>query len=334
MKKHCNIPVFVPHLGCPHACVFCDQRAISGHGDLSLDTAREEIGRILSSLSPDTEREIAFFGGSFTCVGREQMLALCRLGREYLQSGAVSALRCSTRPDGIDGEVLSILKEYGFSTIELGVQSVSDRVLAACRRGHTFADSERACRLVREAGFSLVGQMMIGLPEADPESELATARFLCEAGASAARVYPTVVFRGTALWDETAEGRYRPLSLEEAIGRTASVLDVFDRAGVPVIRVGLCEGEGLRAAAAGPNDPALGERAMSRLFLRRAREALDPLSPAGKDLEIGVARGALSRMIGRGRENILALKRIYNSKNVKVIENSFLRGYNIKVKIV
>ncbi|MBQ7171371.1 MAG: radical SAM protein [Clostridia bacterium] len=334
MKKHCNIPVFVPHLGCPHACVFCDQRAISGHGDLSLEKAREEIGRILSSLSPDTEREIAFFGGSFTCIERERMLALCRLGREYIQSGAVSALRCSTRPDGIDGETLSVLKEYGFSTVELGVQSVSDPVLAACRRGHTFADTERACRLVRAAGLSLVGQMMIGLPAADPASELATARFLSSAGASAVRVYPTVVFSGTALAADTASGRYQPLSTEEAIERTAAVLDVFDRAGVPVIRVGLCEGEGLRAAAAGPNDPALGERAMSRLFLRRAREALDPLAPAGRDLAIEVPRGALSRMIGRHRENLFALKRIYNAKNVKVIENPFLKEYNIQVKII
>lgn len=333
MKKHVNIPVFVPHLGCPNDCVFCDQRQISGHRSFDIDDARKEIEEILSVVPSDAEKEIAFFGGSFTGIDRELFLSLCALGKEYKDKGGVSGLRCSTRPDYVNGEILDTLISYGFATVELGVQSTDDSVLSVCRRGHTAKITENACRLIKEKGLRLGGQMMIGLPGSSGESEKRTARFICEMGADEARVYPTVVFPKTELFHMCGRGEYEPLSVEEAAERTADVLEIFEEAGVKVIRVGLCESEGLRRAFAGPAVPDMGERAMSVLFLRRAFEALSSLDAEGKDCEIWVGSGKTSKMCGHKRENIRKIQEKFKPKTVKVIEKTDIIGYNIKVKV-
>ena len=176
--RHVNIPVFIPHLGCPNDCVFCNQRMISGHLSFDADSVDGEISRALSTVEPDADCEIAFFGGSFTGIDRALMIRLLDIAKKYADSGRVSSIRLSTRPDYIDGEILRILSRYPVRTIELGVQSLSDRVLSASRRGHDASRSVEAMREVRGAGFSLVGQMMIGLPLSEPGDETATAEKL------------------------------------------------------------------------------------------------------------------------------------------------------------
>ncbi|MBQ7383185.1 MAG: radical SAM protein, partial [Clostridia bacterium] len=136
MKKHVNIPIFIPHLGCPNDCVFCNQRSISGRQSFDVSEVEPQIEQVLSTLSEDTEREIAFFGGSFTGIDRELMLYLLGVAKKYIDSGRVSGIRLSTRPDYIDRERLDILSRYGVSAVELGLQSMDERVLAASRRGH------------------------------------------------------------------------------------------------------------------------------------------------------------------------------------------------------
>ena len=139
--SHKNIPVFIPHLGCPNDCVFCNQRKITEHLSFDEGGVKDGIDEAVKTLLPGDDAEIAFFGGSFTGIDRELMIRLLRLGHTYIERGAVSSLRCSTRPDYIDGEILDILKKYGVKTVELGIQSTDDKVLAACRRGHTAAQS-------------------------------------------------------------------------------------------------------------------------------------------------------------------------------------------------
>ena len=184
--RHINIPIFVPHLGCPHTCVFCNQRSISGHLDFDPVTVRDEIENALSTLG-ERDAEIAFFGGSFTGIDRSLMLYLLGVAKEYIDSGKVSGIRLSTRPDYIDREILDILRDHGVTAVELGLQSMSDRVLSSCSRGHDSSTAERACALVCEYGFELVGQMMIGLPQSSAEDEIYTAEKLCEMGVMAAR---------------------------------------------------------------------------------------------------------------------------------------------------
>ncbi len=197
MGRHVNIPIFIPHLGCPNQCVFCNQRSISGTVSFDEANVKSTIDQALSTVRCDDVCEIAFFGGSFTGIDRELMIRLLELGRGYIDKGLISSLRCSTRPDYIDGQVLDILKLYGVKTVELGLQSTDDGILRLSKRGHTLADEERAVRLIKEWGFELIGQMMIGLPGASAESEVETAKRLVEWGCDGARIYPTVVFKDT-----------------------------------------------------------------------------------------------------------------------------------------
>ena len=161
-KKHVNIPIFIPHLGCPNDCVFCNQRTISGHGDFHIESVKDEIDEALSTISADTEREIAFFGGSFTGIDRELMIELLDLAESYIKKGAVSQIRLSTRPDYISKEILDILSLYSVKTIELGLQSLNDNVLLASKRGHDSKIAKEACRLIKERGFSLMSIMDTG----------------------------------------------------------------------------------------------------------------------------------------------------------------------------
>ena len=182
-KRHVNIPIFIPHLGCPNNCVFCNQRTISGVQHFDISDVRRQINEALSTVGPDVEREIAFFGGSFTGIDRDLMIALLEISHEYLERGLVNSVRCSTRPDYITDEILDILERYGVATIELGLQSTSEAVLARSKRGHGFDVEKEACRLIVERGISLIGQMMIGLPGSTLEDEIATAEFIVNSGA-------------------------------------------------------------------------------------------------------------------------------------------------------
>lgn len=330
-RPHANIPIFIPHLGCPNACVFCDQRAISGQRAYDPNAVRQRIEETLATLDGCPHREIAFFGGSFTGIDREEMIALLELAQSYVRAGAVESIRLSTRPDYIDEEILTVLSRYAVRTVELGLQSMDDRVLAAARRGHDSETAARACRLIKQYGFSLVGQMMIGLPLADGESERMTASRIVDLGADAARVYPTVVFRGTELCRMAERGEYRVPSEDDMIGRTADVLEIFDRAAVPVIRVGLCASETLVSSEAvfgGANQSAMGELAMGEVFYRRMRECLLHTSTAG-EVTFRVARKGASRAAGQRRKNTARLCREFGLLRIRIYEDASLSGYQI-----
>ena len=323
MKKHANIPVFIPHFGCPNDCVFCNQRKISGVANYDADEVKNTIDTALSTLDAGTEDvQIAFFGGSFTGIPRDEMLYLLKLAKGYIDSGAVSSVRLSTRPDYINGEILDILKKYGVRTVELGIQSASDRVLAACRRGHTRADSERAMKAVVGYGFELVGQMMTGLPLSTGETELETAKMIADCGASAARIYPTVVFTDTALYGMVKSGEYTPLSEDEHIERAASVLEYFDRRGVKVIRIGLQAGEALinRDGVFGCYDESVGEKCYGEYYKKRIVASLGG-GIAGKRVVIHVKKGEASRAAGYRGANKKALL-ILGASSVSVYEDS------------
>lgn len=278
--RHINIPIFIPHLGCPHTCVFCNQRKISGVGCVDIGAVREQIDTTLDGIrgrEGEYECEIAFFGGSFTGIPRDELTELLELARPYVDDGRVASLRCSTRPDYIDEEIIDLLLRYRMTTVELGVQSTSEEVLRRCERGHTAEQSMAALRMIRESGMHAIGQMMTGLPGSTRESDLQTGRDIIGAGADGARIYPTMTFAGTALEGMLRRGEYTPPSAEETVERVADLCELFSAAGVPVIRIGLCYGEGLTGddgIVAGDYECAIGEMAQSRVFLRRLRALL------------------------------------------------------------
>ncbi|MCM1382549.1 MAG: radical SAM protein, partial [Muribaculaceae bacterium] len=242
-KRHSNISVFIPHMGCPHACSFCNQRAISGTVSAP---SPGEVGEILEkaceNLPPkfsNSDTEIAFFGGSFTAVDRDYMTALLERAYPYVQSGKVGGIRCSTRPDCVDRDVLNVLKKYGVTAVELGAQSMDNSVLAANGRGHTAEDVYRASELVREYGFEPGLQMMTGLYGSSPEKDLETAEKIAEIRPDTVRIYPTVILKKTRLGELFESGEYTPYPFETAAEICADMLEMFERKNIRVIKLGL-----------------------------------------------------------------------------------------------
>ena len=331
-KSHANIPVFIPHLGCPNDCVFCDQRTISGVSEFSLSDVRGTVENALATLEgTGRTAEIAFFGGSFTGIDRALMISLLDLAEEYVESGKVSGIRMSTRPDYISDEIISVIGRYTLSEVELGIQSMSDKVLSACRRGHTAADTERACVLLKSAGIPFVGQMMTGLPSSTPDDEVYTARRICELGAAGCRIYPTVVFKNTCLAVMAERGEYTPLTVEEAVERSADVLEVFSENGVKCLRIGLQDSENLHDSEkyyAGPAHPALGELVRSEIFRRRMEAAVEMLLER-ECVHVKVPEGAVSMAVGAHGANREYLKNKFGIKKLKFTQTGSLQGYNV-----
>ena len=231
-KRHYNIPIFIPELACPFQCIYCNQQKISGR--LSIPTEEEILKIIEDHLSTipteNSEVELAFFGGNFTGIDKSEQIRLLQLVNPYLKSGRIKGIRLSTRPDYIDEEILKMLKDFGVRTIEIGAQSLDDKVLHLSKRGHTAKDTEQAAKMILEAGFSLGLQMMIGLPGDTLESAIYTANRIVELGADSTRIYPTLVIRDTVMEKMYHEERFKPLSLEEAVSWSKDLLLVFEKA--------------------------------------------------------------------------------------------------------
>ncbi len=335
--KHVNIPVFIPHLGCPQTCVFCDQRNITGKKQIDFDSIDSRITSVLSSVDKkNTETEIAFFGGSFTGIDRKDMLFLLNTAQKYVDSGEVDSIRLSTRPDYIDDEILTLLKNYKVKTIELGIQSMADDVLRASARGYTAARAEKACMDILKAGFSLVGQMMIGLPLSGSVHELHTAIRLCDIGISAARIYPTVVLYETELQRMTERGLYKPLTVDEAVKRSCDVLEIFVGRKTPVIRIGLCASDNLNGSSfySGAYHPAIGEMTENALFLKRLRRSFSAFKTEqlnGGDYTVYCPVRSASKVTGQKKRNINFILNEFNVNNIKIIETDIIEGYNIIV---
>ncbi|MBR0443258.1 MAG: radical SAM protein, partial [Clostridia bacterium] len=334
-RQHKNIPIFIPHMGCPHRCVFCDQCAISGQSGFDIAEAREQIEAALATLAPDTRAEIAYFGGSFTAIDRRLMIDLLDLAQDYVDAGRVSGIRFSTRPDAVGEDVLDVLSHYTVAAVELGLQSMDDEVLRACRRGHTADEARAACRRIVARGYSLVGQMMLGLPSSNADKEMATAREICDLGATAVRVYPAVVFDGTALGEMLKSGQYTPLSDAEAAERCAPILALLEERGVQRLRVGLCASETLSSSRVlgGANHSALGEMCYSTLFRRRMSELLDGQACDGRVAEFSVSQGKTSQAIGQKRQNVRELSARYGLAALRIREDDALVGTQVRLTL-
>lgn len=320
MTKHYTIPIFIPELACPFQCVFCDQRKISGTAKTpSMQEVDEIIQKHLNTLP--TEKafvEIGFFGGNFTGIPEADQRTFLSIAQKYVDQTHIQSIRLSTRPDYINPDVLSLLKEYAVQTIELGAQSMDEGVLIKSGRGHTAQDVIDSSLLITEAGFNLGLQMMLGLPGDDLEKCIETARQIVKLKPKDVRIYPTLVIEGTELAELFKEGKYKPLNMNDAVLWTKEVYRIFEAAGLNIIRVGLHPSEELtnnKALLAGPYHPNFREMVLTEMWKARILEKLE--FKANKSLIIYVAPQELNHAIGFGSTNITFLENKFDSVKIK-----------------
>ncbi len=324
--KHINIALFVPHMGCPNQCSFCNQKSISGQvKQITADDVRQAVNRALEGRNC-TDAEIAFFGGSFTAIDRSYMVELLESAYDFIRGGQVKGIRISTRPDCIDDEVLNILKSYGVTAIELGCQSMSDEVLAANLRGHTAEDVVKACSLIKKHGFELGLQMMTGLYMSDSKADIETAEKIISLSPDTVRIYPTVVLENTMLCNKYKSGEYKVQTLDEAAELCSKLLLMFHDAGIPVIRLGLHSGGNVENGfVAGVYHPAFRELCESRIYLEKVKEQIVNL-PKG-NVEITVGSKFVSQLTGQKKANLKKLEEM--GYRCSVIQNSAYKKYEI-----
>ncbi len=328
--RHINVALFVPHNGCPNQCSFCNQRAISGHRNQVKPSDVDKAVQIALENPESKGGEIAFFGGSFTAIERETMVSLLSAAYRYVENGSFKGIRISTRPDAVDEEICEILKTYGVTAVELGAQSLDDRVLMLNKRGHTADDIAKATKLLQKNGFETGLQMMTGLYGSTDEDSIETARKIIGLNPDTVRIYPTVVLENTELCELYRKGEYHPQGVEEAAELCAELLQVFEEAGIKVIRTGLHSGGDVEGEfVAGAYHPAFKEICESKIYLRKVTELIrENKIPEGK-IEIRVSPKAVSQMTGQKKANIEALKKL--GYEAKITADESIEKYKVYI---
>lgn len=325
--KHYNIPVFVPHLGCPHDCVFCNQRKITGHSEaLDIKEIKLSIDQVLDDLLSKDEAyiEIAFFGGSFTGIPVEEQVLYLELAHDYLKENLIQGIRLSTRPDYINVDILKRLKQYGVTTIELGVQSLSQKVLDLSKRNHDIHHVNEAVDLIRQYEIEYGLQMMIGLPGDTKELAIHTAKEIAKLCPSQVRIYPTVILKDTELEAMYDHKQYESLTLDEAVDWCVPIVEIFEKHNIKIIRVGLQSTDLLSsdAVVSGPYHPAFRQLVANKRWLMKLRQVLT--LNTYDHVEIQVNQKQYSDVVGQKRSNLLILKKELSNTEIIMTQSEKL----------
>ncbi len=323
------IPFFIPHAGCPHQCVFCDQKSITGKSappdPSSLPLA---ISSYLATASPGGPVQVAFYGGSFTALPVEVQKRYLGAVQPFLDAGTVESIRLSTRPDAVTPGILALLKQYHVRTVELGTQSMDDEVLLLSGRGHTSADTVNAVGLLREHAFIIGLQLMPGLPGDTSERFHDTVSRVISLKPDLVRIYPVLVIRDTPLAKLYRTGKYAPLSLEYAVRICRDAMERFEQAGITVVRIGLQRTEELErpgTVLAGPWHPAFRQLVESSRFLESMRAFLEPGNGSGP-ITFAVNPADLSSAIGQNRRNLHAIREQYGRDATIIADPALPKG--------
>jgi len=378
------IPIFLPHAGCPHRCVFCNQSLITGvnsrisdrsgfktsdqvqgqgagrsrkrsiHGYVSTyrrpatqplglrwgfeTTSIQVRSTVESFLKYKSARrgivQIAFFGGNFLGIDIDEIKRMLSEAAVFVKAGRVNSIRFSTRPDTIDRSRLDIIKNFPVSTVELGVQSMDDRVLVNTNRGHTSADTQKAVRRLKEFNYEIGVQLMVGLPGDDPGRLFASARRVAELKPDFIRIYPTVVVADSPLATLYKAGRYRPLPLKDAVTQVKELYRFFSRRNIQVIRMGLQATDDLEKGStilAGPYHPSFGHLVYSEIFLDKAISAIETVNPKGSAVTLHVHPRSVSKMRGLKNVNITKLNKKFPLQSVEIVSDHSLKEDQLAV---
>lgn len=320
MKKEYIIPIFVPHLGCKKCCTFCNQRTISGEKkQVTAEDVTKTIEYYLQNFKDEHKYvEVAFFGGSFTAIEREKQEELLTAVQPYIKNKKVDSIRLSTRPDAIDKSILKMLKKYHVKTIELGVQSSNNYILARCKRGHSFEDVIKASKLIRLYGFNLGHQIMVGLPDSNEKDDIQTAKDSIKLRPKMVRIYPVLVIKGTELEEEYEKGDFIPLTVSQAVERSKEIVKLFNQKHIQIIRVGLQNTDTITDVSkkeseviAGPYHPAFGQLVEDSIWYDKIVEKIKNINAKVIKVEIEANPKNTNNIIGHKKENIKKLKDTY-----------------------
>lgn len=324
------IPIFITHAGCPHRCAFCNQDTITGTGTSPPPAVGERIDAFLSACRP-TSRPVyvAFYGGNFLGLPDTEIRMLLTVADGYVRCGRIDGIRFSTRPDTIDSKRLDLLSPYPVHAIELGVQSMDEKVLALSRRGHSAADTAAAVARLRARGYHIGLQLMVGLPGDDEARAMDTAHRVAALFPDFVRIYPTVVLTGSPLARWYARGDYTPWPLSRCVSLVKRMLLLFQEKKIRVIRMGLqatADLDGGEGILAGPYHPAFGHLVFSEIYLDRATALLNAAGisgeMAGRTVGIRVHPRCVSKMRGQKNENIRRLQQQFGLAGVAVIADA------------
>lgn len=333
-RKHYIIPIFVPHKGCPHDCIFCNQKKITGQlGEVTADEVRQKIEEYLSTI-PTTGSciEVAFYGGSFTAIPIGYQKELLEAAFTYVEKGLIENIRVSTRPDCINAEICENLRRYGVSIVELGVQSMDEEVLRLCNRGHTTQDVVEAVHTLKVFGFTVGVQMMVGLPGDTCEKALMTAEKLIKLKPDIARIYPALVIKNTYMEDMYIQGDYQPLSLEDAVEESKELLIQFERNGVNVIRIGLQPTENIllgKDVAAGPFHPSMRHLVESLLYRDMLCSMLVKMPENHSFITVRVNPRNISELVGHKKSNIGYIKGKFSIDKFEIVQDNCVEADTI-----
>ncbi|MCM1316024.1 MAG: radical SAM protein [Prevotella sp.] len=331
--KHSNISIFVAHVGCPNKCSFCNQHTISGSQKApSAHEVRCICTQALSEIKNPENAEIAFFGGSFTAIPRDYMMELLRTAYEFIGEGKFHGIRISTRPDFITPEILEILKKYGVTAIELGAQSMNDDVLRMNERGHAAEDVFRASHLIREYGFELGLQMMVGLYGSTPETENETMNKIIEIKPDTVRIYPVVILKGTRLAELLKSGEYKPFDFDYVVEFSAECLINFEKNNIKVIKCGLHASEFVENDKIGGfYHPAFRELCENIIYRNKISEIIRKMSeiirPNVKQYIFKVNDKCISKALGHKKSNV----EFFRKKGIEIgfIPDSSIPEYEV-----
>ena len=324
------VPVFIPHQGCPFSCIFCNQKNITGVQEKDV---KKQIETFLSyKKDKNRDTEIAFYGGTFLGLHPTKIVNLLEIAEEFIKKNEASAIRFSTRPDSVNDTTLNLIKDFSVRTIELGVQSMDDRVLKVSQRGHTSSDTKKAFELIKERGFLTGAQIMIGLPEDSTDTILETANKLIKLAPNFLRIYPCVVLKNTILADMYQAGSYKPFSLKKSVEISKKLYLLFKENSIKVIRMGLQSTSSLEKEGnilAGPYHPSFAHLVFSSVFLDKAIELLKDK----KDKEVVFEVNPKSVSVARGinNYNIKSLMKKFKLLSVDIKPSSYLSIDDLKL---
>ncbi|WP_326908912.1 elongator complex protein 3 [Sedimentibacter sp. MB31-C6] len=326
-KKMKIIPVFVPHIGCPNDCVFCNQRRITGKDNVIVNSTyvKNIIEEYRKTIDENTYTELAFFGGSFTAIDLSLQEELLKVGKYYKDSGVVHKIRCSTRPDAINDEILYLHKKYGMNIIELGIQSLDNEVLNLSNRGHSKNDAKNASLLIRKHNFILGHQIMPGLPGSTKENDIQTCKESIAMEPEIVRIYPTLIIKDTALVDMYDKGIYNPLTLEEAIDISAKIYSLYKVKNINVIRIGLQNTESINSnedVVAGPFHPAFRQLVEEKIYLSSLIKILSDTEINNHSIQIYANKKTINYIIGHKKSNFINIKKMFGINKISFKETN------------